>query len=82
MMRAFLYLGTPITEMTWGIGNMNALGRTAHRVLELSRMQGRREVGATSGLMVTVRGARAEERGPAQGCEGVSERKATAVVKQ
>jgi hypothetical protein len=37
-----------------GIGNMNTLGRAVHRVLELSRMQGRREVGASAGLMVTV----------------------------
>jgi hypothetical protein len=42
---------------------MNALGRAVHWVLELSGMRGRREVGATAGLMVTVWGARAEERG-------------------
>jgi hypothetical protein len=33
---------------------MNTLGRAVHRVLELSGMQGRREVGASAGLMVTV----------------------------
>jgi hypothetical protein len=32
----------------WGIGNMDALGRAAHRVVELSRMHGRCEVGGTA----------------------------------